>query len=473
MKLIRIVLLSLFCQCCFAQHWQSLGTGLNYAATCFFSDTVSDRLYVGGPFTRVNNDTVWGIASWNGNSWDSLGHGIGRFTNNFLPGNTWGMTHFGNDLYVGGNFKWTGNASSKYLSRWDGTNWNTIQGGQPNSAVLGIINYNNELYICGVFDSVGNVPANGIAKWNGTSWQAIGNNYTFVTPTDGNISEMQFYHGNLYIGGIFDDPSGNTCRLAKWDGTNWQFLTNDLRGSVAEAWDMKVYNDELYVSGLFYQAAGNAANCIMRWNDTTWRDVGGSVDFYSVSSPQVRDMRVHNGKLYCTGSFEIIGGIMAMGLASWDGTEWCGYNPDFETNNQFAGPFNLDFYHDTLYVGGGFRLVESDTVFNIAEWIGGNYVDTCGAINTGISEHATSSIELSIFPNPSNGMVSVTGEINAQDEIVFDVFNLLGQVVHEEKQSPVQMINRQIDLSSLADGVYMVQVRTGNKSFTQKIIIQK
>jgi hypothetical protein len=132
-----------------------------------------------------------------------------------------------------------------------------------------------------------------------------------------------------------------------------------------------------------------------------------------------------------------------------------------------------------LYSGPGCLGIDSaymDIAYNnsTSSYAKGFIAEFClDPILIGISEHATSSIELSIFPNPSNGMVTVAGEINAQDEIVIDVFNLLGQSVHEEKQSPVQMINSQIDLSTLANGVYMVQVRTGNKSFTQKIIIQK
>jgi hypothetical protein len=469
MKMIRIVLLSLFCQCCFAQHWQSLGTGLNYTASCFFSDTVSDRLYIAGPFTKVDNDTVWGIASWDGNSWDSLGHGIERYPNGPYPSaNTWGMARVGGYLYVGGNFKWTGYAQSKHLSKWDGTNWSPIAGGQPNNVVDGMMSYNNELYICGVFDSVGNVSANGIAKWDGVTWQPVGNNYPHFG--QGNeISRMQYYHGNLYIGGIFDDPSGNTCRLAKWDGTNWQFLTNDLRGSVAEVWDMKVYNDELYVSGLFYQAAGNAANCIMRWNDTTWRDVGGSVDFYSVSSPQVRDMRVHNGKLYCVGSFEIIGGIMAMGLASWDGTEWCGYNPDFETNNQFAGAFNLDFYHDTLYVGGGFRLAGGDTMFYLAEWIGGNYVDTCGAINTGISEYNISNSTVCVFPNPAATSTTFKmGNLEGNKTVI--IYDQLGKEIWRKETAENEI---EFSTEGFAAGLYFYRVeQNGEYKTGGKIIVE-
>ena len=271
MKICKTLLLTLLCQCCFAQHWQSLGTGLASftSTTDIFTDTVFNKLYVAGPFTRVDGDTVWGIASWDGSNWDSLGHGIDRFAlGNFPPGNTWGMAHYGGYLYIGGSFTLTGYDSSLFLSRWDGTNWSAIPGGQPNGVVDDMLVYNNELYICGVFDSIGNISASGIAKWNGSMWQPIGNNYNF--DSTGSVLRMTFYRGNLYVGGVFEDPQGNTCRLAKWDGVSWQFMTTDLVGGTADIHDMEVYNDELYVSGLFYAGVGNKpSNCIMRWNDTT------------------------------------------------------------------------------------------------------------------------------------------------------------------------------------------------------------
>ncbi|HTF03763.1 MAG TPA: hypothetical protein VK826_07040, partial [Bacteroidia bacterium] len=54
---------------------------------------------------------------------------------------------------------------------------------------------------------------------------------------------------------------------------------------------------------------------------------------------------VHDGKLYCVGNFEKIGGVDALGLASWDGNFWCGYDThfDFSAPNEFVGAVNIAF----------------------------------------------------------------------------------------------------------------------------------
>jgi hypothetical protein len=467
MKSLRIFLLSLLCQACFAQHWQPMGNGLkNFGATTqMFTDTINDKLYVAGPFTKVDDNIVPGIAGWDGNGWDSLGHGIDNYTSGpFPPGNTWGIDRLGSYLYIGGNFSWTGYAQSEYLSRWDGTAWSTIPGGQPNHSVVDVVAYNNELYICGVFDSVGNVSANGIARWDGAAWHAIGSNYNFSA--NGSVLKMQFYHGNLYVGGMFQDPLGNTCRLAKWDGITWQFMTNDLNGDV---WDLEIFNDELYLSGSFYQTSGNVGNCIMRWNDTTWSDVGGGVDVYMSSNPVIKDMCIHNGKLYCTGYFAQVGGITAMALASWDGTNWCGYNTSFQINTQECGGINIAFYHDTLYVSGGFTLVEGDTMYAIAEWIGGNFVDQCGN-TTGINESISFDGSILLFPNPANQVVIIECK-----EMLIDVgviiIDQLGREVRRERINN----NRQFEISTvdLTEGMYFYQlIEKGEKKAHGKFIVQ-
>jgi hypothetical protein len=350
------------------------------------------------------------------------------------------------------------------FARWDGNSWDSVPGGKIaySRAVTDIKTYNNDLYICGTFDSVGNIPACGIAKWNGTTWQAIGNNYQFTTQASV-LSKIAFYHGNLYVAGMFYDPLGNSCRLAKWDGVSWQFLNSAVQGGTAGVWDMEIYNDELYISGLFYSSTGNAGTGIIRWNDTTWRDVGGSLQLVSYAYPRISDMCVHNGKLYCVGLFDYVGGVNANNLASWDGTNWCSYGTTFDN-----AVTQVAFYNDTMYLGGGFRHEDSDSIHYLIKWIGGNYVDSCGAINTGINEPTQPNNSVHVFPNPAS--TSITFQIeNSTDEII--IIDQLGKEVRRQKINGEKQI--EISVADLADGMYFYQVvqkdniRSGGKFIVQ------
>ena len=446
-------------QCCFAQqHWDSLGM-LNMRTTVLYGDSVTNKLYVCGQFSRVNGEIIRGVATWDGTQLDSVGHGIDYDTIvNIYPGNSWAMVRRDSCLYLAGGFRRAGYVNSQFLTRWNGSAWDSIPGGQPNDVVDGMILYNNDIYISGVFDSVGSVAASGIAKWNGASWSAIGNNFPFVTAWTGAVYQMEFYHGNLFVAGNFYDPQGNLCYLAKWDGVVWQFLGADLQCGFGGVADMTVYNDELYVSGFFVEGGGNVATSIMRWNDTLWRDVNGSVQFVVNNYPMVQNMTVHNGKLYCVGNFEMIGNVPALGLASWDGTTWCGYGTDFTFQSQYAGAGCIGFFRDTLYVGGNFREVNGDTIKFVAQWVGGSYVDTCGTA-VGIPEAQTLSSSVLVYPNPSNTIITFQFSNDASREII--ITDQLGREIWRQESNDNAI---SISVSDFADGIYFYSIQDAEGS---------
>jgi len=456
------------CQYCYSQYWQPLQAGLNNGgSTKLYADSVADKLYVGGHFTLVNNQTQWGIASWDGTQWDSLGCGMDDLSIGNQPGSTSGMVRYGNHLYTGGSFRKAGGLNTPALARWDGISWDTVPGTAMDQMDLvhDIIVHNNELYICGSFDSVGNSPASCVAKWDGTNWQAI-SSYSFsYNNAPMNLYKIQFYHGNLYVIGGFFDPWGNVCRMAKWDGIAWTFFTYSFPAST-NVTDMEVYNDKLYVCGSFTMSEGK--NAIMTWNDTVWSGVGGGTQIVTNQTPTISDVTVHNGKLYCVGSFEKIGGVPATGLASWDGMNWCGYNSFFATANQFCGAGNIEFYHDTMYVGGVFKTLNGDTVNGIAKWIGGSYVDSCGVLTTGIFQEEAYSSDATVYPNPASKVITFqfSGSHQSRSLIIYD--QLGREILREETNE--NMIS--LSVESFAEGMYFYKViQDGSSSATGKFIV--
>ncbi|MBI3509520.1 MAG: T9SS type A sorting domain-containing protein [Bacteroidetes bacterium] len=462
-------------QCCVAaQHWQALLGWPNRFIACLYPDSVNDKLYFGGDFSFVNGEHIRGIGSWNGTQWDSLGAGTDEFNSVSYPNNTLALCRYNNEILAGGAFTEVDTIYSHFLARWNGSQWDSMWGGQqPNSVVDDIKVYNNELYICGPFDSIGNVPADCIAKWNGVAWQCIGSNYHFSANAS-LLSKIDFYHGNLYAAGMFLDPQGNICRFAKWDGINWYFFSNEIHGGFCQIDDLQVFNNKLYVGGLFFASDGNAGTGIISWNDTAFNAVGGSVQIgINNSFPTVKDMCVHNGKLYCAGNFEKIGGVIADGLAVWDETQWCTFGSTFN-----AGIGSVEFYHDTMYVGGGFIQLDTSSISNLAKWIGGNYVDTCGVISTGINQSENSESEFNIFPNPANDILTIQLKNLQEKNIDIKIYDVLGQTVIERKENNLSIsssgeLQEQINVSGLGAGVYLVCVHAGENIFSQKIVIQR
>jgi hypothetical protein len=81
---------------------------------------------------------------------------------------------------------------------------------------------------------------------------------------------------------------------------------------------------------------------------------------------------------------------------------------------------------------------------------------------------------LNVFPNPSNGVFTVS--LNASKgshTLVLSVINTLGQVVATSNFSDVQAsFSKQLDLSSLAKGVYFIKLNSDNQTLYNKVVIQ-
>jgi hypothetical protein len=155
--------------------------------------------------------------------------------------------------------------------------------------------------------------------------------------------------------------------------------------------------------------------------------------------------------------------VPAQYIAIWDGTDWCGLGSTFDNVITSVG-----FFKDTLYVGGGFRVVDGDTVNRIAKWIGGNYVDTCGNM-TGINENILDKNSVSVFPNPTagkfqiqiNNLQLVNGEI--------EIYDLLGNIIYT---SPLHSPNQEMDISPFQSGIYFLKTKMKEGTITKKIVKQ-
>ena len=76
--------------------------------------------------------------------------------------------------------------------------------------------------------------------------------------------------------------------------------------------------------------------------------------------------------------------------------------------------------------------------------------------------------EITVYPNPSSTMITVFGKTFTGNRDV-EVYDILGQLrLHQS----VNNTQKDIDISSLNKGIYMVKVLSGNKSSAKKLIKQ-
>lgn len=81
--------------------------------------------------------------------------------------------------------------------------------------------------------------------------------------------------------------------------------------------------------------------------------------------------------------------------------------------------------------------------------------------------------EFSIYPNPSDGNITLGFTYDSKEPITIEVFGLDGKTVYSNVMNNFEGIDtQQIDLSQEPRGFYFVKISQGGKQMTKKIIIK-
>jgi hypothetical protein len=79
-------------------------------------------------------------------------------------------------------------------------------------------------------------------------------------------------------------------------------------------------------------------------------------------------------------------------------------------------------------------------------------------------------ISFSIIPNPTTGIFTIQFTKEIQANSILQIINSFGSPVYEKKLNSNQ--SQQIDASSLPPGLYYVRVQSGDKIYTDKVIVE-
>jgi len=80
---------------------------------------------------------------------------------------------------------------------------------------------------------------------------------------------------------------------------------------------------------------------------------------------------------------------------------------------------------------------------------------------------------VSVYPNPSNGVITISLEGFEGKKTDMRIMNVIGNVVYREVlQDPTARYSKTIDLNSLAKGLYYVKLETATYSQVRKVILR-
>ena len=89
-------------------------------------------------------------------------------------------------------------------------------------------------------------------------------------------------------------------------------------------------------------------------------------------------------------------------------------------------------------------------------------------VNNVLSEN-----DISIYPNPSDGMVFINYILNEKASVKISVFDVFGRTIETVTDETLPTGNYQVEWLVETEGIYFCEVRIGSHSYTQKIVVSR
>lgn len=405
-----------------------------------YSDPGNDTVYFYGSI-QVDTTQQWfesnAVMRYANGQWDTLG---------VIRGLVNSVVLYRDTLIVAGTFDEVDGLPIERIVAYAGGSW--FPYGSFDNGVRKVKMLNDELYAVGGFLTADGDTCYGVAKRMGNLWQGVGE---FVPDSWSGLVNIELYDGAVVV--IGPATINGIRSVFQYDGLSWSPLGPGILGGLAGLRSIAVFQGDLYVGGQIPLGAGNPGQEIMRWDGSSFHGLGLGLqaelgDFSSFSG--CFDMTVHDNKLFVCGGFNYAGGVLAQGVASWDGTQWCGVPGEFTSTNHYANA--LAFYYDTLFVQCG-DTADGQFVNQVAKFVGTDYADTCATV--GMLEVNGFGPAMLVYPNPVQVGGSVQVSALPQGTAALQIMDMVGRVLAvKELRSTDSRV--ELSLADLMPGSYLV-----------------
>lgn len=390
-------------------NWHALGSGMGSA----YNTTVNTLavltngdLLAGGYFDTAGGIHATNIARWNGSAWSALGDGsMGGTASQVYAA----AVATNGDLFVTGAFTAIGGVAASGVARWDGTSWHPLGNGASGGPCIAVLpnqnvmvgaavwngstwtDVNAGLYNVGAINALAVLPDGTpiiggqfyltsaptslacVAYWTGTTWAPLG------VGANNTVNALTVLGPNSFVAsGAFLSAGGHhACRIARWDGANWNFYGSGFSPGNINAF-ARMPNGDVIAGGSFTGAGTVDATNVARWNGQTWSSLG-----IAINGP-VRALAVlTNGNLVIGGTFSSLNGLTANNLAEWDGTNWFIFNPGTS-----GGVYALAVMtNGDLIAGGIFGTAGTTNANGVARWDGTNWYPMGAGLSQTLALH--------------------------------------------------------------------------------------
>jgi hypothetical protein len=115
------------------------------------------------------------------------------------------------------------------------------------------------------------------------------------------------------------------------------------------------------------------------------------------------------------------------------------------------------------------EMTPSGTYFNQSLGCASSKVNVDSIDYQGVA--TISSLTMSCYPNPSNGQLRIVIQPQATNSVI-SITDMLGKNVYTDHLAP-HLSFKELNLNHLPDGMYIINLSTGNKQGTMKFLINR
>jgi hypothetical protein len=137
---------------------------------------------------------------------------------------------------------------------------------------------------------------------------------------------------------------------------------------------------------------------------------------------------------------------------------------DFTNNAPGTPAIDYNATYGKVVIFGDFGNAASGKTF---------YFDDIEFSPSGIGVEETAWIsDLKVMPNPSNGVITLSGNLTANGNIDVTVTDLQGRVVYSASERVGGTLNQTVNLENVSNGTYMVTITSDFGTLTEKVVVR-
>lgn len=423
-----------------------------------------------------NNQISWLEKTWDGIAWvNNLQHIYTFDANNnqtsYIEDSNWNGTTWG--------------SNGKHVYTYDANNNQTIDLSQSWNDPIWVDSYRN-IY---TYDANNNKISDSSQWMMSGAWDKTGRIKTYTYDANNNLtSELeQMYNGTSWDNSdqytyTNDTNNNQTNKLHKtWNGTAWvnveqSIYTYDYRNNPMSAlnqyWINGTWVNSYQWTDIYDANSLLKSEVSKNWN-TNGKVTSGDSAYVYFHTAFVCPSSAHYTTVYDT--------VQNTFTLTLDSPSSATYHWDFGdgSTSTLATPTHL-YTVDTVYnVCLRVSSITSGDSCTYCHLIGKDYLGniyrtsgfTLNVVNTntqtGITQYNTTT-DINVYPNPTSGVINL--QMTTFENVQIKIYNAYAGCIY---QNSITSSNFQIDLSSQANGVYFMQIKTGESIINKKLIIQK